>query len=92
MSNPAVFNVTVSANELVYGVSVDVTDPYDMAMDSTITLFEGDTYDGAYEFTPSAELQTVPTKNCTLTDDIIINPIPNNYGLIQYDGSTLTVS
>ena len=27
-----------------------------------------------------------------LAQDIVVNPIPSNYGLITYDGSTITVS
>ena len=52
----------------------------------------GTPYSGEYEFTPSAETQTIPTSNKTLAQDITINPIPSNYGLITWDGSTLTVS
>ena len=49
-------------------------------------------YEGSYEITPSAEAQTIQTKNLRMTDDLVINPIPNNYGLITWNGSTLTVS
>ena len=49
-------------------------------------------YTGAIEVTPSAERQTLPTINRTVTNDIIINPIPSNYGLITWNGATLTVS
>lgn len=52
----------------------------------------GTPYTGEYEFTPSAETQTIPTSNKALAQDITINPIPSNYGLITWDGSTLTVS
>lgn len=49
-------------------------------------------YSGAYEFTPSAETQTLPTAMRELTQDIVINPIPSNYGLITWNGEFLTVS
>ena len=49
-------------------------------------------YDGPYEFTPSQHQQRAPTKEKLMRDDIIINPIPQNYGLITWDGSVLTVS
>ena len=51
-----------------------------------------DEYDGAYEFTPTDETQVIPIQFKTASRDITINPIPNNYGLITWDGSTLTVS
>lgn len=49
-------------------------------------------YDGPYEFTPSQATQTIEIENKKATQDITINPIPSNYGLITWDGSTLTVS
>lgn len=49
-------------------------------------------YTGPTQVTPSAETQTLSTTNKTVTADIIINPIPSNYGLITWNGSVLTVS
>lgn len=49
-------------------------------------------YEGPYEVTPSAEQQTLETKDMLLANNVIINPIPNNYGLITWNGSTITVS
>ena len=51
-----------------------------------------DEYEGPYEFTPTQGTQTAFTENKVLTENIIINPIPSNYGLITYNGSVLTVS
>lgn len=49
-------------------------------------------YEGPYEFTPTSETQTVQIENELATSNITINPIPSNYGLITWDGSTLLVS
>ena len=49
-------------------------------------------YDGPYEVTPSGETQTLVTANRLATDNIVINPIPSNWGLITWNGSFLTVS
>ena len=51
-----------------------------------------DFYDGAYTVTPTISAQTLSTKELVLTQNITINPIPSNYGLITWNGSTLTVS
>lgn len=51
-----------------------------------------DTYAGAYEWTPSAEAQVIPIADMIAAQDITINPVPNNYGLITWNGSTITVS
>ena len=49
-------------------------------------------YSGPVEITPTTETQRVETDSFYMQSDIIINPIPSNYGLITWDGSTLTVS
>lgn len=49
-------------------------------------------YEGDYEFTPSEEAQTITIEGRTASQDIVIQPIPSNYGLITWDGRTLTVS
>lgn len=52
----------------------------------------GDEYDGPYEVTPTSSEQTLSTTDKILSADIIIHPIPSNYGLITWNGATLTVS
>lgn len=52
----------------------------------------GDPYSGQYEWTPTQETQTIPISGKTAARNITINPIPSNYGLITWNGSTLTVS
>ena len=49
-------------------------------------------YMGTYEVTPSSEQQTLLTANKLLEENVVIHPIPSNYGLITYNGDTITVS
>lgn len=51
-----------------------------------------DAYQGTYEVTPTRGSQTLPTQGLMMTRNVVINPIPSNYGLITWNGSTLTVS
>lgn len=53
---------------------------------------EVDFWTGPTTFTPSAETQVFETNGYTMPTDIVVNPIPSNYGLITWNGSTLTVS
>ena len=53
---------------------------------------EHEAFSGPYEYTPSSEEQIVPIAYMMASQDITIKPIPNNYGLITWNGSTLTVS
>ena len=49
-------------------------------------------YEGPTEITPTQETQVIQTTLKSVMTDIIINPIPENYGLITWNGSVLTVS
>lgn len=49
-------------------------------------------YEGAYSFTPTGDEQTIYIQGLTGKRNITIAPIPDNYGLITWNGSTLTVS
>ena len=49
-------------------------------------------YDGPVFFTPTEEAQTIEVGQKETAENIIIAPIPNNYGLITWNGATLTVS
>lgn len=52
----------------------------------------GEPYEGPYEVTPSSETQVLRTQQKMAIRNIIVNPIPSNYGLITWNGSVLTVS
>lgn len=83
----------VSVSEVLLPVEVAVSAvnlPVNVA--ASYQMREGEIYDGPYEFTPTQETQTVSTAEKLLLDNIVINPIPQNYGLVTYNGSIITVS
>lgn len=49
-------------------------------------------YEGPYTITPTQQEQVFETFAKRMTDNITVEPIPSNYGLITWDGSVLTVS
>lgn len=51
-----------------------------------------DSYTGDLVVTPNRETQTLYTERLTMPGNVIVNPIPPQYGLITYNGSVLTVS
>lgn len=73
----AAFNVVFSSENFVCDFGESVT--------------QGD-YSGPYEVTPTEETQSLPTAAKTLEANVVINPIPNNYGRITWNGSSLIVS
>lgn len=73
-------------------MSLDI--PVDGEVGTVIKVTEHDlpVYTGQTEITPSEDTQLLQTANKTVVQDIIINPIPSNYGRITWNGSTITVS
>ena len=51
-----------------------------------------DYYEGPYTVTPSASTQTLSMAHLMASQNVVIDPIPSNYGLITWNGATLTVS
>lgn len=51
-----------------------------------------DPYPGPYEATPTQGTQVLNTAGQSMAHDVVINPIPSEYGLITWDGSKLRVS
>jgi len=62
----------------------------------TLTIGDGETeypvYEGETVFTPTRQTQTVVTSRKVVLDNITINPIPRNYGLVTYNGSIITIT
>lgn len=52
----------------------------------------GTPYSGQYEVTPSESTQVLETAYRKMAANVVVNPIPSNYGRITYNGSTITVS
>ena len=49
-------------------------------------------YHGPYTVTPTQQEQTLNTHGYLLTGNVTVKKIPENYGLITWNGSVLTVS
>ena len=77
-------SVTVTADPQTVGISVGTPIARDFV--------ERDPYTGSYTITPSAEAQTLLTKDLRMTDNLTIEAIPHNYGLITWSGSGIRVS
>ena len=75
-------------------VNLGVLEPKSVDLDMSVGVYAqiGEHYHGSYEVTPSSEAQVLDTDTLILDGNITINPIPSNYGLITWDGSTITVS
>ena len=88
-------------NELHISLHVEPDSDAALAVDEGADLalnlgekFEGGgtPYSGRYEVTPGESTQVLETAYHKMTANVVVNPIPSNYGLITWNGATLTVS
>ena len=63
-----------------------------VGLETAIEVVEGQAYEGPYSVTPSQQAQTLATEGYLMTGDVVVNPIPSNYGKITWNGAVLTVS
>lgn len=73
-------------------LAVNDSENIGLEAEPSIVIDRTTVYDGACEWTPTDSVQTIEIANKKALENIKINPIPNNYGLITWNGSTLTVS
>lgn len=85
--------MTVSASNAYVPMTISGTDTtIPMVLSVECELGRPPQYTGPTEFAPSQDYQTIDTHDKMMVEDIIIDPIPQNYGLITWNGSTITVS
>ena len=89
--------ITVEMSVATYDdtLPMDVTSSEEtigMDIGAEYAMSDTDPFEGSYEYTPSEQTQTIPIEDMRATQDIVINPIPSNYGLITYNGVSITVS
>lgn len=78
-------NSVININETFVSRFIDTTVDF-------VTKTDHSKYGGPFEVTPTQETQILHTESTLVPRDITINPIPSNYGLITWNGVTLTVS
>ncbi len=83
-----------SHKEIVLDGELSLNIPMDGEVGIITKVVEHDlpVYTGETVITPSTTEQVLATAEKVVTRNIVINPIPSNYGLITWNGSTLTVS
>jgi hypothetical protein len=71
----------------------DEDDLLPFEVDGSVIVSEGfPVYGGPVTVVPGPETQVLETQYMTVMDRITVAPIPKNYGLITYNGRTITVS
>lgn len=95
MELPISVHLSVDSSQTSYPFTVADNSVSTVLTPSTVinaTIITTPEYHGTYTVTPSSTAQVLLTADLKCTDNITVNPIPSNYGLITWNGSSLTVS
>ena len=72
---------------------LEMTEEESVDLDLSVSfLIAGEHYEGNYVVEPSSEEQVLATRDKVMDQDVVVCPIPSNYGLITWNGAVLTVS
>lgn len=74
------------------GIRANIGNAGNIRSNLIITSSDKDTWKGTYTFIPTQYEQRVPVSGLVMENDIIIEKIPDNYGLITYNGSKIRIS
>lgn len=64
---------------------------FDSSFDHVVEVGHLTPYEGEYSFTPTNEVQIIPTQGLTLAENLEIQAIPSNYGKVSWNGAYLKV-
>ncbi len=93
MTLPITVMLALEESQQQYSIdAVETNIPVSVQVETNIVTSTTADYDGDYDITPSAIQQVFSTEGKRVLHDFIVEPIPNNYGLITYNGSIITVS
>lgn len=90
MEREQIISVVPEMTETLISVSVETEET--LATVTEVKYPVQEEYQGVTEITPTQETQTLRTAQLLMPVDIVINPIPSNYGLISWSGRGILVS
>lgn len=89
-------NTVVLDGDVLNNIKINGEISIETSVDGEADFFYGTSvvpqYEGEYAITPENETIILQTAQKQLSQNITINPIPQNYGLITWNGAVLTVS
>lgn len=93
MTLPIRIDITVAESEQQFDLTVAETNiPIQIDVETPVVAGIAKEYEGEYDITPTNTAQVFSTEGKRCPHNFIVEPIPQNYGLITYNGSTITVS
>lgn len=92
MITPIQVPMTVSTDSVLVPMSISTQPVLNMTIGAEYVMTSVEDYEGNYRVTPQVTTQVLETKDLKMTDNLVVEPIPKNYGLITYNGTNITVS
>lgn len=91
--NGILVNLEIESTEVLFPLEIELEEPIDLELETNIIIRGGSAeyYDGPTEVTPSEDTQVLLTDELMMADNVTVNPIPQNYGRLLWNGSILTV-
>lgn len=90
---PVVAHLTVQTNQQNNRLKLQTNNVNtNMSLDTEINVTALPIYTGQYTVTPTQYTQVLYTDDHSMVNNVTVNPIPSNYGLITWNGSYLKVS
>ena len=92
MASCCTIPVFIMETEFEVPLTILDSEPVEIEIDATGYPVYPDTYKGTCSVVPKMTKQVLRTKGLTLLDDVVVEKIPDCYGLITWNGSFLRVS
>ena len=90
--NSVIIPMTVADNTIIVPAKISSNEQTVNCEVSTSIVQMAEDYIGDYNLIPTNEQTILQTKGHIMKDNITIEPIPKNYGLITWNGSVLTIT
>lgn len=71
-------------------IIVSTPDENSVSINTNVVSFPE--YTGEYDVIPTRQKRVLNTANKVLGSNVVIEPIPNNYGLVEYNGRYIRIS
>ena len=93
MSSPIEVNLEVIGSQQQFELQINsLNQTYGIETETQFKPVMYPSYEGEVRITPRATAQVLPTKKRMVEEDIVVEAIPQNYGLITWNGSYLLIS
>ena len=92
---PIIVDMTLDESQTLYEMTVESTNEEVTLSNDTVinvSISRVPKWEGEYTFTPADEAIELETEGKMMEQNLVINPIPSNYGKISWNGVYLMVS